>query len=56
MHGAAITRGAALLQAFPHIFMSDDRCVFLENRVATGVVFMVMGVDDKTYRLVGDPF
>src|SRR5438128_2404944 len=51
-----ITERAAILQAFTHIFVSDDRSIFLKDRISTSVIKMVVCVDDKAHWLISYAF
>ncbi len=50
-----IARRAALFQTLADVVVGDHGRLFLEDCVSAGVVAVIVGVDDETNRLVGDP-
>ena len=55
MHRAAITRSAAVFEAFADVFVGDDRGLLLEEGVSAAVIAMIVRVDDESDRLAGNP-
>jgi hypothetical protein len=53
---AAIAGNPAALQSLAYVVVRNDGCLLLEVRIASGVIVVVMRVDDKPHRLVGDAF
>src|SRR5580700_2417167 len=56
MDRAPIASASAALQAFANVVLGNDGRLLLEVGVPTGVVGVIVGVDDETHRLVGDAF
>src|SRR5579862_7471947 len=46
MHRTAVAQAAAAFQALANVILRDDRCLFLEVCVSSGVVAVVMRVND----------
>jgi hypothetical protein len=49
-----VPRCDAFFQTLAHIVLSDNGCVLLEDGISTGVVLVVMSIDDEPDWLVGD--
>ena len=56
VNGTAVASPTAAFQAFANVFLRNNRSLFLEVGIPAGMIGVIVRVDDKPHRLVGDTF
>jgi hypothetical protein len=54
LHRSVVAGGAAFFEALADVVLGNDGRLLLEELVSTGVVLVVVGIDDEADGLVGD--